>query len=113
MSSRIWGLLAVGIGLASPAIAENCDRALAAPVETPEPLRTILVEQCGSCHRGPFLDFSKTPFFSDQFTSEKALMEESLRRARLTDRKRMPPLNFDALSPEAIALLENYLATLR
>lgn len=100
--------------LTAPALAEECETVLAASSAVRPPAVTaLLVKQCGSCHRGPFLDFSKEPFFSDRFATEKALLEESLARARRADGKRMPPPSFPALSPEAIELLAAYVSALR
>ncbi len=93
---------------------EACEEVVAGDISpTREALLAVLVPQCASCHRGPFLDFSTYPFHSTEFPTEKALLTESLRRAKLDGFRRMPPVNFAPLSAEEILLLERYVAQLK
>ena len=74
--------------------------------------RALIRNRCGICHRGPFLDFSHYPFYSDRFSTERELLTEGLRRARLTGDKRMPPVNYPALNADDLATLQAYLDSL-
>lgn len=72
----------------------------------------ILIRQCGSCHRGPWLDFSKYPFLSDRYPKEAVLIEDSIRRMKEEGFKRMPPVNFAPVPPHEIEAVEAWLKTL-
>ena len=91
------------------ALAEDCATTLGGDREA---MVRLVRERCASCHRGPFLDLSTYPFFSDAFPTEKALLAESLRRARLQGFRRMPPVNYPPLTEAEIALLDRYVASL-
>ncbi len=65
----------------------------------------IFRAKCATCHRGPFLDFSKYPFFSDLFSTEEKLMHEVALRLEGVQRKIMPPVNGKPLTPEEKQLL--------
>ena len=79
---------------------------------TVDAARELVITKCGSCHRGPFLDLSKYPFYSDLFPTERELVTEGLRRAKLGNGKRMPPVNYAPLTQSEIETLEAYLSTL-
>lgn len=57
----------------------------------------IFQTKCAPCHRGPFLDFTTYPFFSDIFTTPQELMFE-VRLRILGQKKAMPPVNAPALT---------------
>ena len=57
----------------------------------------VFQNKCAPCHRGPFLDFTSYPFFSDIFTTPQELMYEVKLRI-LGHKKTMPPVNAQALT---------------
>lgn len=72
--------------------------------------KIIIDRNCAPCHRGPYLDLRSFPFESDVFQTQGALVREMIRRTELTDLKRMPPVNFPALTGPEIQVLKNWLA---
>lgn len=60
----------------------------------------IFKSKCATCHRGPFLDFSDYPFFSDVYQTPKELMNEVALRIKGLEKNKMPPVNGDPLLPE-------------
>ncbi len=70
----------------------------------------LIKEKCASCHRGPYLDLTRFPFFTDRYPDQVSLVKEFLVRAELKDPlKRMPPANFPALTEAEINLLKRWL----
>lgn len=68
----------------------------------------IISKHCVGCHKGPFLDLQSFPFYSDAIEDQRLLVAEMIRRAKMRDLKRMPPVSFPALSPEEIELLQRW-----
>lgn len=71
----------------------------------------LFTKKCSGCHAGPYLDLRAFPFFSDRYPTRTELMEEMIRRTRLTSWQRMPPINYPPLEESEIALLEEWLRT--
>ncbi len=57
----------------------------------------LFQSKCAVCHKGPYLDFTKYPFYSDIFTTPQALMNEVKQRI-LGQKKKMPPVNAPTLT---------------
>ena len=103
-----WGLLSAAGG-AEP----SCSDVVARSEGDPAPAaQALIVNKCAGCHRGPYLDFSRPPFYSDTFLTERALLTESIRRAKLPQWGRMPPIQYPPLSSDEIRLLERWLGQL-
>lgn len=62
--------------------------------------KQVLIEKCGVCHRGPFLDMSQYPFYSSMFPTESELFAEFARRLQLETFGVMPPVNGKPLTAQ-------------
>lgn len=71
--------------------------------------KEILIQKCGVCHHGPFLDMSVYPFSSSDFNPERVLFAEFIERIEKQGWGAMPPVNGKPLTAEEKTIVLDWL----
>ncbi len=94
-------------------VAWGCGGAELVAVARPEPEKhavQILIEKCGACHGGPFLDLRTFPFRWDRSASLEALMQANWERIQRPSYGRMPPVNAPSLTAREREIIRDWIA---
>jgi uncharacterized membrane protein len=67
-----------------------------------------ILRKCAVCHKGPVLDLTTYPLYSQTFPTPRGLATEIVRRLRLDGWKKMPPVNGAPLTADEQAALEKW-----
>ena len=74
-----------------------------------EDIGPIVTERCAICHKGPYLELQRFPFYSDKYKTQIELGAEILRRIKLDKWGKMPPVNATQLSLEEMELIGKWI----
>jgi len=69
----------------------------------------IIRARCAICHKGPVLDLQAYPLQSQNYPAGNDLATEILRRLRLTEWRKMPPVNATPLTASELQKFEAWL----